>query len=212
MSMKNAVLGLILERRGYGYDLIRRFNDRFGAAWDLNQSTVYAAIDDLYADGLVIAIDEAVGADDALPRAPRRSRKVIYEATHEGRERFLTWLTAPIGRVEPVRSEVYLKVALATQEHALALLQVIDAQIDACTNALAECLASYELDAGGAGEVSWAVAAGWYINDAGIGRLQGDLAWLRRVRAGVEALRVHGHVPLSTLTPATTLPPGWRSA
>ncbi|HZV75384.1 MAG TPA: PadR family transcriptional regulator [Conexibacter sp.] len=210
--MKNAVLGLIVERRGYGYDLIRRFNDRFGAAWNLNQSTVYAAIDDLYEGGLVRAIDgsgiAASGASGA--GAPRRSRKVIYEATHEGRERFLTWLTAPIGKVEPVRSEIYLKIALATQEHALALLQVIDAHIDACTNMLAERLAGYELDAGGAREVSWAIAAGYFINDAGLGRLQGDLAWLRRVRAGVEALRVHGVVPISMLAPMAGLPPGWR--
>ena len=30
MSVKIAVLGLIVERRGYGYDLLRRFEDRFG--------------------------------------------------------------------------------------------------------------------------------------------------------------------------------------
>ena len=44
--MKLAVLGLIVERRGYGYDLIRRFNERFGRSWDLNPSTVYASLDD----------------------------------------------------------------------------------------------------------------------------------------------------------------------
>jgi DNA-binding PadR family transcriptional regulator len=208
--MKNAVLGLIVERRGYGYDLIRRFNDRFGAAWNLNQSTVYAAIDDLYRDGLVTALDQTGVPRGERGAAPRRSLKVIYEATPEGTERFLTWLTAPIGKVEPVRSEIYLKVALATQEHALALLAVIDAHIDACADALAEQLAAYELDGDGAREVSWPVAAGYFINDASIGRLQTDLAWLRRVRAGVEALRVHGTVPLSALARASTLPRGWR--
>jgi DNA-binding PadR family transcriptional regulator len=208
--MKNAVLGLIVERRGYGYDLIRRFNDRFGAAWNLNQSTVYAAIDDLYDRGLITARDPSGELSSGSGRRPRRSTKVFYEATPIGEEHFLTWLTAPIGRVEPVRSEVFLKVALATQEHALALLQVIDAHIDVCTSALANQLAGYELDASGTHEVSWAVAAGYFINDAGIGRLQADLAWLRRVRAGVEALRVHGVVPISMLMPATTLPPGWR--
>jgi DNA-binding PadR family transcriptional regulator len=210
VSMKNAVLGLIVERRGYGYDLIRRFNDRFGAAWNLNQSTVYAAIDDLYRDGLVTALDQTGVPRGERGAAPRRSLKVIYEATPEGTERFLTWLTAPIGKVEPVRSEIYLKVALATQEHALALLAVIDAHIDACADALAEQLAAYELDGDGAREVSWPVAAGYFINDASIGRLQTDLAWLRRVRAGVEALRVHGTVPLSALARASTLPRGWR--
>lgn len=210
MSMKHAVLGLIVERRGYGYDLIRRFNDRFGAAWNLNQSTVYAAIDDLYDRGFITARDQSGELSSGPGRRPRRSTKVFYEATPEGTDHFLTWLTAPIGRVEPVRAEVFLKVALATQEHALALLQVIDAHIDVCTSALANQLAGYELDASSTREVRWEVAASYFINDAGIGRLQADLAWLRRVRAGVEALRIHGVVPISMLMPATTLPPGWR--
>lgn len=208
--MKNAVLGLLVERSGYGYDLIHRFNDRFGAAWNLNQSTVYASIDALYSSGFIVARDPSGAARTTRSGRPSRSPKVIYEATPPGIEYFATWLTAPIGKVDPVRSEVFLKVALATQEHALALLQVIDAHIDACTSALAEQLAGYELDARGAHEVSWAVASGYYVNDAGIGRMQADLAWLRRVRAGVEALRVHGAVPVSMLMPATALPPGWR--
>lgn len=207
MSMKHAVLGLIVERRGYGYDLIRRFNERLGAAWNLNPSTVYAAIDDLYDRGFVTVHDQS---GTLSGRPPRRSTKLIYEATPAGADHFLTWLTAPIGKVEPVRSEIFLKLALATQEHALPLLQVIDAHIDACASALAKQLAGYQLDPGAAREVRWSVAASYFINDAGIGRLQADLAWLRRVRAGVEALRVHGVVPTSMLMPATTLPPGWR--
>lgn len=203
--MKQAVLGLIVERPGYGYDLIRRFNERLGAAWHLNPSTVYNAIDDLWDRGFIVVRDER-----GMVGRPRRSTKLIYEATPPGAAWFRTWLTAPVGKVEPVRAEIFLKLALASQEHALPLLQVIDAQIDACSSALAEQLASYQLDAGGAHKISWPVAASYFINDAGIGRLQADLAWLRRVRAGVEALRAHGAVPVAMLLPATTLPPGWR--
>jgi len=206
VSMKQAVLGLIVERPGYGYDLIRRFNERLGAAWNLNSSTVYAAIDDLYDRGLIVVRDES----GPVRGRPRRSSKLTYEPTPAGIASFRTWLTAPIGKLEPVRAEIFLKLALATQEYALPLLQVIDAQIDACTSALAKQLAGYQLEAGSAREISWPVAAGYFINDAGIGRLQADLAWLRRVRTGVEALRVHGTVPVSMLLPTATLPPGWR--
>jgi PadR family transcriptional regulator, phenolic acid-responsive transcriptional regulator len=203
--MKQAVLGLIVERPDYGYDLIRRFNDRLGAAWHLNPSTVYNAIDDLWDRRLIVVHDES-----GMLGRPRRSSKLIYEATPLGVDHFTTWLTAPIGKVEPVRAEIFLKLALATQQHALPLLQVIDAHIDVCSAALAERLASYQLEPGSAREVRWSVAATYFINDAGIGRLQADLAWLRRVRAGVEALRVHGAVPVSMLLPTTALPPGWR--
>jgi DNA-binding PadR family transcriptional regulator len=205
VSMKQAVLGLIVERPGYGYELIRRFNDRLGPAWHLNPSTVYNAIDDLWDRRLIVVRDESgkVGR-------PQRSSKLIYEPTPQGVDEFATWLTAPIGKVEPVRAEIFLKLALATQKHALPLLQVIDAHIDVCSSALAERLAGYQLEPGSSREVRWSVAATYFINDAGIGRLQADLAWLRRVRAGVEALRVHGAVPVSMLLPTTTLPAGWR--
>ena len=210
MSMKNAVLGLVVERRGYGYDLIRRFNERFGAAWDLNQSTVYASLDALAEEKLVKGIERPRAGDEPGDGIPRRQGRVTYESTRAGEEVFLTWLTAPVSSVEPVRSEIFLKIGLATQEHALALLQVLDAQIDACADALAERLAGYRLDVGSKRAVGWDVAAGWYINDAGIARLQSDLDWLRRVRAGAEALRVHGVVPLTELMRTPDMPPGWR--
>lgn len=210
MSMKDAVLGLVVERRGYGYELIRRFNERFGAAWDLNQSTVYAALDALTESKLVVGIELPRSGGGEPGGSPRRQSRVTYESTPAGKEVFLTWLTAPVSQVEPVRSEILLKIGLATQEHALALIQVLDAQIDACADALAERLAGYRLDAGTARAVSWDVAAGWYINDVGITRLQGDLDWLRRVRAGAEALRTHGVVPLTDLQRSPELPPGWR--
>jgi len=209
VSVKNAVLGLLVERPGYGYDVIQRFNARF-APWDLNSSTVYAAIDALFEQRLIAAVDETGTPSDSRARPPKRSPKVRYEPTPEGRERFLTWLTAPLGKVEPVRGEIFLRLGLAKREHALALLQVIDAQIGVCTDALAEQLAGYQLDPDGTSEVPWRVAAGYLLNDAAIGRLQTDLAWLRRVRASVEALRTYGFVPRSMLLSATTLPAGWQ--
>lgn len=209
MSVKYAVLGLLVERPGYGYDVIRRFNERFGL-WDLNYSTVYAAIDALADQELIAAVDEKGRCSHSTDRRPKRSPKVRYEPTPGGTERFLTWLTAPLGKVEPVRGEIFLRLGLAKQEHALALLQVIDAQIGACTEALAKQLAGYHLDPDGASEIPWRVAAGYLVNDAAIGRLQADLAWLRRVRAGVEALRAYGFVPRSVLVSTTTLPAGWQ--
>ena len=53
MSLKHAVLALVAERRGYGYELVQRFEERVGPGWQLNPSAVYPALDQLERGGLV---------------------------------------------------------------------------------------------------------------------------------------------------------------
>lgn len=190
MPMKDAVLGLVAERRGYGYDLINRFNERFGEAWQLNPSTIYASLDSLAKNGYV---REIVRPD---PRTSRQSSPVIYEATAAGIEHLETWLTAPSSQVEAVRSEILLKVGLGRREYALGLIRVLDEQIDACANALARHLADAELSDG---TVDWKTAARIFLNAAVIARLQADLGWLRMVRTAAEYLRTGDDVPLDEL-------------
>lgn len=200
MSMKDAVLGLVVERRGYGYDLIRRFSERFGEAWQLNPSTIYASVDTLCQGGFVRGASQHPKQSSGSA-TPRRSNKIFYEATPLGVERFETWLTAPTQQVEPVRMEVLLKVGLGQAEYALGLTQMLDAQIDACADALGRHLSGYQLDATStAATVSWQVAATWFANEAAIARYQADLAWLRRVRGAAESLRRNGTVPVAELT------------
>lgn len=197
--MKDAVLGLIIERRGYGYDLIRRFNERFGEAWDLNQSTVYAALDALEKEKCIVG-HERGGAPQSARGRSRRQKIVIYDANARGEEKFLTWLTAPVTDIDPVRADIFLKIGTTTTpQQAFALIQVLDAQIDAHANELARHLSRYHLDIGNARRVEWLTAVPWFMTEAAITRLQGDLNWLRRVRIGAEAFRAHGFIPLAEL-------------
>src|SRR6185436_15301521 len=53
MSVKYAVLGLLAQRRGYGYDLVQRFEEQVGPAWQLNAGAIYVAHDKLEQEGLV---------------------------------------------------------------------------------------------------------------------------------------------------------------
>jgi DNA-binding PadR family transcriptional regulator len=199
MAMKDAVLGLLVERRGYGYDLIRRFNERFGDAWDLNQSTIYAALDALEKDGCIVGHERGSAGQGRRARSQRQTI-VTYDATRRGEERFLTWLTAPVTDIDPVRAEIFLKIGTTTTpQQAFALIQVLDAQIDAHANELARHLSRYHLDIGSARHVEWLAAVPWFMTEAAITRLQGDLNWLRRVRIGAEAFRTHGVIPLSEL-------------
>ncbi len=52
MSAKNAVLGLVIERPGYGYDLARRLEERFGSS-GFAPTGVYSALDQLSSEELV---------------------------------------------------------------------------------------------------------------------------------------------------------------
>ncbi|HVR05288.1 MAG TPA: helix-turn-helix transcriptional regulator, partial [Solirubrobacteraceae bacterium] len=52
MSAKQAVLGLVIERPGYGYDLAQRLRERFGSS-GFAPTGVYSALDQLVAEGLV---------------------------------------------------------------------------------------------------------------------------------------------------------------
>src|SRR3954453_16097395 len=92
MSVKYAVLGLLAQRRGYGYDLVQRFEEQVGPAWQLNAGAIYVARDKLEQEGPVRPI---VAVDGEAPvtrrRTVRGAPRVIYEATPQGLERFEDW-------------------------------------------------------------------------------------------------------------------------
>jgi DNA-binding PadR family transcriptional regulator len=166
MSLKHAVLALVVERRGYGYDLAHRLEERVGPAWRLNPSAVYPAIDQLERAGLV--------AGAVRQRGTRRTTRVVYSATDAGEAALDDWLRTP-GVPEPVRSDLHLRIAFARPEHREALLAQLAAQERAC----AELLARYERGTTPSGHAL--VAAGVRA------RLRAELAWLRDAGAAIAA-------------------------
>jgi DNA-binding PadR family transcriptional regulator len=171
MSLKHAVLALVVERRGYGYDLAQRLEERLGPAWRLNPSAVYPALDQLERAGLVTGT--------ARGRGTRRTTRVVYAATRAGDQALDAWLRTTSSRPEPVRSELQLRLAFARAEHRDALVAQLAAQERAC----AALLACYdrrpsEDREGGAARL---------IDDAVLGQLRAQLRWLREARAALVA-------------------------
>src|SRR5580658_5223131 len=78
MSAKHAVLGLLIERPGYGYQLARRLDERFGSS-AFAPSCVYSALDQLIRDELV----RELRSTDPGP-ARRGGQRIVYEATARG--------------------------------------------------------------------------------------------------------------------------------
>jgi DNA-binding PadR family transcriptional regulator len=165
VSLKHAVLALIAERRGYGYELAQRFEARVGPAWQLNPSAVYPALDQLEREGLAASALRHGGT--------RRSPRVVYVATPAGEAALDAWLRATGAPPEPVRAELHLRMAFARPSDRAAL----DAQLAAQERACAELLARYPRD------VRTRTLA--IVDDAVVARLRAELAWAARARAAL---------------------------
>jgi len=167
MSLKHAVLALIVERRGYGYELVQRFDERVGPGWRLNPSAIYPALDQLERGGLVTGAVRHGGT--------QRSPRVVYAATDAGTAALERWLRTAGAAREPVRAELHLRLAFAREEHRSALV----AQLAAHERDCAELLSRYPREDGeGVGAA--------LVDDAVVARLRAELAWSARARADLE--------------------------
>jgi len=186
MSVKYAVLGLLAQRRGYGYDLVQRFEEQVGPAWQLNAGAIYVALDKLEQEGLVRPV---TGGEDDAPvtrrRTTRGAPRVIYEATPEGLGRFEDWM-ATGSAMSPLREELHLKLALSQPRNLPRLIELTYDQEQACLERLEEHLggATFEERLGSA--QPWPAVASVMVRDAEIAHLQATVEWLRRIR---EAMR-----------------------
>ncbi len=129
MSAKHAVLGLVIERPGYGYQLAQRLDERFGSS-GFAPSGVYSALDQLARDDYIRSAGEK-GTGPARRAAPR----TIYEATAGGVDHFEAWMldSSP---TPPLRDELHMKIALCRPHNAPRLIEVVYGQEIACLGRL----------------------------------------------------------------------------
>jgi DNA-binding PadR family transcriptional regulator len=186
MSVKYAVLGLLVQRRGYGYDLVQRFEEQVGPAWHLNAGAIYVALDKLEQEGLVRPIARSDGAAPITRRRTTRGApRVIYEATSEGVERFEDWM-ATGSSMSPLREELHLKLALSQPRNLPRLIELTYEQEQACLERLEQHLGSASFDELLSSAQPWSAIASVMVRDAEIAHLQATVEWLRRIR---EAMR-----------------------
>lgn len=183
MSMKYAVLGLLVERRGYAYDIARRFEDTVGPAFHVHYGAIYQALDALERDELIRG---ALREHDELSERRRRTGpRVVYETTDEGIEAYEQWIRTP-ARVEPLRGELALKVALSRPEHGPALLSLIDDYERACLERLkehAEIAQDTEEELG-----SWRLSSSAIARERATRLLNAEIEWIRDLRRSIAAM------------------------
>ncbi len=184
MSMKYAVLGLLVERRGYAYDIARRFEETVGPAFHVHYGAIYQALDALERDALIRG---ALRENDTLSERRRRTGpRVVYETTDDGLEAYEDWIRTP-ARVEPLRGELPLKVALSRPEHGPALLALIDDYERACLERLREHAAAAQ-EADDEAQGSWRLSSSVIARERATRLLNAEIEWVRDLRRSITAM------------------------
>jgi DNA-binding PadR family transcriptional regulator len=113
-----ALLGLVIQRPSYGYELIQRFERTFADSLELSSpSQIYTALDMLARRGLV---------EEILPASDRdvvRQPKPHYRATPSGVQGYTDWLFAQLDDERRRRRLLAQQLVLLTPEQALAVIE-----------------------------------------------------------------------------------------
>jgi DNA-binding PadR family transcriptional regulator len=181
MSAKYAVLGLLIERPGYGYQLAQRLEERFGSS-GFAPSGVYSALDQLSRDELVRSARE-MGAGPAR----RAARRMIYEATDEGIDHFETWMLGS-SPTPPLRDELHMKIALCRPRNLPRLIDMVYGQELACMGRLRDLKRLAE-DEAEANPQEWARLMRVLARDAETAMWKARIEWLQTARELLERLR-----------------------
>ena len=105
MAIQHAVLALLSEGPGYGYELKAAFDKSVGPhRGALNIGHLYQVLDRLSRDGL--ATSHQVAQDT-------RPDRTVYEITDAGREELSRWLAEPSPRTGGYRDDFFLKIMAA---------------------------------------------------------------------------------------------------
>ncbi len=180
MSAKYAVLGLVIERPGYGYQLAQRLEERFGSS-GFAPSGVYSALDQLSRDDFVHSSGE-MGAGPARRAAPR----TIYEATEGGIDHFETWMLGS-SRTPPLRDELHMKIALCQPRNLPRLIDLLYGQELACLGQLRDIRRLAEAESANSHE--WSRLMRVLARDAELAFWNARIEWLQSAREMLEQLR-----------------------
>jgi DNA-binding PadR family transcriptional regulator len=121
------VLGLVIERPSYGWELWTRFERLYGDVLPIgSESNVYGALDALRERGLVEDVEEARAISGA-----GRQPKLHYRATAAGLEEYAAWVIAQ-AREHNRRSLLFARQLGALAEQPLAALEILERYEQAC--------------------------------------------------------------------------------
>jgi DNA-binding PadR family transcriptional regulator len=180
MSAKHALLGLLLERSAYPYELADRLQGRLGPAWAINSGQVYQTIKRMEADGL---IERAGGTGDA------REDRHVFAVTDDGAEEFARWFDQTAGSPRLSRRPLLVKITLAGPERLRDALEHLAAYEHDCAARVKELSREQEKIPGHGGHQLRADHVLLRLNlSADIFQMEGELRWARHAHEMVSWL------------------------
>lgn len=183
VSVQNVVLGQLIRRRGYGYELADRLR-AWTDAFEFSDAAIYAALRQLERRGLIVE----VGLEQPVTGDWHRGQRVVFEATEAGRAHFDGWMTT-MPRKAPHREELHLQLLVAEEEDVEGLIASLRRLEDDCREHLARVLAM-SLDPREAPPHTRISAFGApLVRDALTSHLQATMDWAQRTRRTLQNRR-----------------------
>lgn len=122
-----ALLGLLIQRSGYGYELVQRFERAYGETIELSsRSQIYTALDSLARRELIEHAKNGQAEHGQAEPPVRRSKlhyRVHYRATQDGIRAYERWLTDQVCDDERRSRLIAQHFAALPLEHALSMLE-----------------------------------------------------------------------------------------
>jgi len=177
ISTKHVVLGLLVERPGYGYELAQRLETRLGLG--LPPNSIYRILDRLEDEGWIVEVGERT-----VGRTRRGAARVMYGPTATGVAQLRDWIARPCDRAV-LRDELHAKLIVADPADLPELLATVEQQASECLSELASLRRPVLADAGRP-DVPWPHAATMLVDDFAARWLQCLADWLDNVSVVIE--------------------------
>lgn len=169
-SVRAVLLGLVLERPGYGYELAKRLVERLGETWQIAQKDLYRLLDELTDGKLLEAREE---------RRPGHKRShVFFYPTPSTAPALVRWIET-LSPKAPMREGIRAKVAAARVEDARPLLLSLKEYER-------DCLKLARLTPPATNVPAWSGLVVDCARDAVDSQLRNEVEWCRRTRHRIE--------------------------
>jgi DNA-binding PadR family transcriptional regulator len=176
-----ALLGLVIERPGYGYELVKRFEREYAQMLQIKSDWhIYRALDGLKRKSLV----EEIPADVREQPAAGRQPKPHYRATDEGVRLYAHWLTTQVAAPRR-QSRLFVRQLAVLSSTPQRALEILDRYEEACLDVPDEARSGARSGAHSDGDGS--LAARLAAEESRLS-LEATLPWLEFARSELQAL------------------------